>query len=126
MDSAKLSESLFAAFAACDDGAVHKLCASDFRASQNGGLAMDLDTLLGFNTAVHTAVRDFRYEKAVRSATATGFVEEHAVRGTLPDGSRLDLQVCVVAEVSGGKVTALREYFDSKAAEGLIRALSGG
>ena len=126
MDGTKLSESLFAALVTCNDEAVRKLCAPNFRASQNGGPAMDLDTLLGFNAAVHKAVRDFRYENPVRSATATGFVEEHAVRGTLPDGSRLDLQVCVVAEVSGGKVTALREYLDGKAAEGLIRALSRG
>lgn len=125
MDSTKLAETLFEALAACDDAAVRKLCARDFRASQNGGAAMDLDTLLGFNAAVHKVVRDFRYENAVRSATETGFVEEHAVRGTLADGSRLDLQVCVIAEVSSGKVTAVREYLDTKAAEGLIRALSG-
>jgi ketosteroid isomerase-like protein len=125
MDSTKLAETLFKALAARDDAAVRKLCARDFRASQNGGAAMDLDTLLGFNAAVHKAVRDFRYENPVRSATETGFVEEHAVRGTLANGSRLDLQVCVIAEVSGGKVTAVREYLDTKAAEGLFRALSG-
>ena len=126
MDGAKISESLFAALATCNDDAVRKLCAPGFRARQNGGPVLDLDTLLGFNAAVHKAVRDFRYENPIRSATATGFVEEHAVRGTLPDGSSLDLQVCVVADVSGGKVTALREYLDGKAAEGLIRALTGG
>lgn len=63
------------------------------------------------------------YADAIRSATATGFVEEHAVRGTLPDGSRLDLPVCVVADVVDGKKTNLREYFDTGAAAGLIRAL---
>ena len=125
MDSTKLAEKLFEALAKCDDDTVRKLCARDFRASQNGGPAMDLETLLGFNAAVHKVVRNFRYENPVRSATETGFVEEHAVRGTLADGSRLDLQICVVAEVSGGKVATLREYIDNKAAEGLIRALSG-
>lgn len=123
MEGTKLAELLFEALAKCDDDAVRKLCARDFRASQNGGAAMDLETLLGFNAAVHKVVRDFRYEDAVRSATETGFVEEHAVRGTLADGSRLELQVCVVAEVSGGKVSDVREYLDTKAAEGLIRAL---
>lgn len=126
MESTRLAAALFEALANCDDAAVRKLCAGGFRASQNGGAAMDLETLLGFNAAVHRAVRDFRYEDAVRSSTETGFVEEHAVRGTLSDGSPLALQVCVVAELSGGKVTALREYLDTKAAEGLVRALSGG
>ncbi len=126
MDSTKLAQALFEALTNCDDDTVRKFCAPDFRASQNGGPAMDLKTLLGFNTAVHKVVRVFRYENPVRSATETGFVEEHAVRGTLPDGNPLDFQVCVVAEVSGGKITMIREYFDTKAAEGLIRALSGG
>lgn len=126
MESTKVAELLFEALAGCDDDAVRKLCTRNFRASQNGGAAMDLETLLGFNAAVHKVVRDFRYENSVRSATASGFVEEHAVRGTLADGGRLDLSVCVVADLSGGKVSDLREYLDTRAAEGLIRALSGG
>ena len=126
MDNTKLAEALFEALAKCDDDAVRKLCARDFRANQNGGPAMDLETLLGFNAAVHKVVRDFRYENPVRSATATGFVEEHAVRGKLADGSPLELHVCVVAELSDGKVKAVREYVDNRAAAGLIRALNGG
>jgi ketosteroid isomerase-like protein len=125
MDSTKLAQALFEAFTNCDDVTVRKFCAPDFRASQNGGQTMNLETLLGFNAGVHKVVRHFRYENPVRSATETGFVEEHAVRGTLPDGKKLDLQVCVVAELSGGKITMIREYFDTKIAEGLILALSG-
>ncbi len=85
---------------------------------------MDLETLLGFARAVLHVVADFRYEDPVRSATATGFVEEHSVRGTLPDASDLDLRVCVVADVRDGKVSDLREYIDGVAAAGLVRALS--
>ena len=125
MDSTKMAEAFFEALAKCDDDAVRKLCARNFSASQNGGAEMDLETLLGFNTAVHKVVRNFRYEDPIRSAAASVFVEEHAVRGTLPDGSSLELQVCVVADLSGGKITKVREYFDTKTAEGLIRALSG-
>ena len=86
---------------------------------------MDLESLLAFSASVHKVVKDFRYENPVRSATESGFVEEHGVRGTLADGSRLDLSVCVVADLTGGKITELREYFDTKAADALIRALSG-
>lgn len=60
----------------------------------------------------------------MRSATATGFVDEHSVRGILPDGSQLDVAVCVVADVRDGKVTGIREYLDTGAAAGLIAALS--
>jgi len=123
MDNAQVAVSLFDAFTKGDAVAVRKLCAPDLRASQNGGATMNLETLLGFTSAVLKVVKGFRYEDAVRSATASGFVEEHAVRGTLPDGTRFDLAVCVVAVVTGGKITDIREYFDSKAAEGLVKAL---
>lgn len=123
MDHAEIASALFAALAANDDQAVRALCAPDMRVRQNNGAAMDLDTLLRFNGAVHRAVKDFRYEDAVRSATAIGFVEEHAVRGTLPDGTTVDIAVCVVATVSAGKVTDVREYLDTGAAAGLIAAL---
>lgn len=124
MNNVELSRALFDAFAAGDDGAVRKLCTSDFKARQNGGPSMDLDTVLAFASSVLGVVEGFRYEDAVRSTTPSGFVEEHAVRGTLPDGSALNLSVCVVADVRDGKVHDLREYFDGVAAVGLVRALS--
>jgi len=100
------------------------LCTSDLQARQNNNPPMDLDTLLDFSRAMLRVVRDFRYEDTRRSNTATGFVEEHRVRGVLPDGSKLDLAVCVVADVRDGKVCDLREYLDVSAASGLIAALS--
>jgi ketosteroid isomerase-like protein len=124
MDNTQFAISIFDAFTRGDAAAARALCAPDFQVRQNGGAAMNLEAVLGFTAAVLKVVKGFRYEDAVRSATATGFVEEHAVRGTLPDGRSLDLAVCVVAIVKGGKITDVREYFDSKAAEGLVKALS--
>jgi len=124
MDHVRLAEELFKAFAVGDEGTIRSLCAEDFRARQNGGPPMDLNTLLGFALSVLQVVADFRYEEPVRSETASGFVEEHAVRGTLPDGSELDLPVCVVADVRDGRVSDVREYFDGVRAAGLASALS--
>lgn len=90
---------------------------------QNNGQPLGLATLLVFNAAVGRVVKDFRYDDAVRSDTASGFVEEHAVRGTLPSGKTLHLVVCVVADVRGDKVSDVRENFDSAAAADLIAAL---
>lgn len=123
MDSVRIAEALFAALARQDDHAVRGLCAPGLQVRQNNGPVMDLETLLQFNRAVGQVVADFAYCDAVRAPTGSGFVEEHAVRGSLPDGTRLDLAVCVVADVEGGKVTTVREYFDSAAAAGLIAAL---
>jgi ketosteroid isomerase-like protein len=123
MDHATIAKALFAALAAQDDVTVRALCTQDLQVRQNNGPPMDLQALLGFNAAVHRAVKAFRYEDAVRFATATGFVEEHAVRGTLPDGTALNLAVCVVAELREGKVAHVREYIDMVSAAGLIAAL---
>lgn len=124
MNNIQLARALFDAFAAGDANIAKNLCATSLQAHQNGGFSMNLDALLGFITAVHNVVEHFRYEDIVCLATETGFVEEHRVRGTLPDGSELNLMACVVAEVSNGKIIELREYVDSAKAVGLIKALS--
>jgi limonene-1,2-epoxide hydrolase len=93
------------------------------KANQNAGPALDLDTVLHFAVAVQNAAPDFRYEEVIRSATDTGFVEEHRVRGTFNDGSEIDLTVCIVGEVEDGKITLLREYFDPAGAAALAAAL---
>ena len=124
MDNEELCKALFEAFASGNEQRIRELCAPDMQARQNNSPPMDLDTLLGFSRAVLGVVEDFRYDDAVRSATATGFVEEHRVRGVLPDGSQLDVAVCVVADVRDGKVASIREYLDTGAAAGLIAALA--
>jgi ketosteroid isomerase-like protein len=124
MQPTQVAEALFDALARGDADGVRRLCAADLTLRQNNNEPMDLDALLGFALAVHGAVKDFRYENVVRASTETGFVEEHSVRGTLPDGSPLDLAACVVADVRDGKVTDVREYVDGVAAAGLISALA--
>ena len=123
MDNTEIAERLFAALAGKDCQAVRSLCSPHLRVRQNNGKPIGLETLLKFSGAVGRLVTDFRYGDPVRAATETGFVEEHSVRGTLPSGKTLDFRVCVVADVRDGKVTDVREYFDSAAAAGLIAAL---
>jgi ketosteroid isomerase-like protein len=126
MTNVELAKSLFAAFAAGDADAAREICSPDLKGSQNGGPQMDLETILHFAVAVKHAAPDFRYEEAVRSATETGFVEEHRVRGTFKDGSTIDLMVCIVAEVKEGKIAVLREYFDRAGAAAIAKALGAG
>lgn len=123
MEHTALAESLFEAFTSGDDASARALCTNDLQAIQNHGRPMSLDTLLEFARAVRGVVENYRYEDAIRTNTANGFIEEHSVCGTLPDGSELRLAACVVGEVRNGKITALREYVDSFAAIGLSKAL---
>ena len=124
MTGTELAEALFAAFASGDADAARAICSPSLKASQNAGPQMDVDTVLHFAVAVKNAAPDFRYEEIVRSATDTGFVEEHRVRGTFTKGGEIDMTVCIVGEVEGGKITALREYFDPAGAAALAAALA--
>ena len=126
MDNAAIASALFAALAADDAATVRRLCAADFTLVQNGGAPIGLEQLLRFNAAVHRVVPDFGYSEAFCSSTTSGFVEEHVAGGTMADGNVLRLTLCVVAEVTGGRVTQVREYFDSAAAVPLMTSLSKG
>lgn len=124
MNNTELCRALFSALAQNNADEVRRLCSKDFKLIQNGAPPIDVDALIGFNGAVQNVVSNFHYANAVRSATDTGFVEEHDVCGTLPDGSSLKMRACVVGDVSEGRVVSAREYVDTAAAANLVRALS--
>ena len=124
MGNDELARALFAGLAGGDDEKVRALCSANMTATQNHGPVMSVDDLLQFNSAVQKVVNDFHYDEAVRTATEDGFVEEHKVCGTLPDGSKMSLAACVVGRVQDAKVTQLREYVDSARAAGLLKALA--
>jgi ketosteroid isomerase-like protein len=118
------AQALFEAFQAGDERAVYALCSPDCQAIQNGGPAMTLQTLLRFSARVRSLMRDFRYEDCRRMPTPEGFVEEHRVCGTLPDGTVFEMIACIVADVRDDRITELREYFDSAQATRLAEALA--
>lgn len=124
MNHLEIAEAFFRAMTEEDDQAVRDLCAPDVRPQQNGGPPLDVDALLGFAKLVHRAAKGFEYGDPVRSATATGFVQEHSIRGTLSDGQKVEVPTCVVGDISDGKITGLREYFDTAAGANLRAALN--
>lgn len=124
MDHVMMAQALFEALAKTDDARVRALCSPAMLLRQNGGKPMSLETLLRFNRRVHGVVSGFRYEEIVCAGTPSGFVEEHAVRGTLADGSTIDFAACIVADVCDGVVTDIREYVDTAAAAPMLAALA--
>ncbi|MFI5909313.1 nuclear transport factor 2 family protein [Dactylosporangium sp. NPDC051541] len=68
---------------------------------------------------LHRKVADKRYEEVVRHATPTGYVEQHVLRGTAPNGTELDIHACLVVTVRGGRIARIDEYLDSRAAAAL-------
>ncbi len=68
---------------------------------------------------LHRKVGDKRYEDVVRLPTPTGYVEQHVLRGTAPSGAALDIHACLVVTVTGGRISRIDEYLDSRAAAAL-------
>ena len=54
-----------------------------------------------------------RYEEIRRHVTPSGFVQQHILRGTAPNGKALEVPACILCTVKNGRITRLDEYLDS-------------
>jgi len=41
-----------------------------------------------------------------------GFLQEHVLRGTAPNGQTVAMPACIIATVSDGRITRIHEYLD--------------
>jgi ketosteroid isomerase-like protein len=55
-------------------------------------------------------------------ALKDGFLQQHVLSATLPDGTAWKMSACVVVRMTDGKITRLDEYIDSAEA-GALRGL---
>lgn len=60
-----------------------------------------------------------RYEQERRHPTPDGFVQQHVLRGTTPDGQEIEVRACFVATVRDDRIVRLEEYLDSAASRAL-------
>jgi ketosteroid isomerase-like protein len=56
---------------------------------------------------------DRRYRIVRREVLKDGFLQQHVLEATLPDGSAWSLSACVVVRMEDGLITRLDEYIDS-------------
>ena len=63
------------------------------------------------------------YDIWYREATETGFVQQHVLRGTMPNGEPIAIPACIVCRVEEGRITRLDEYFDPAIREQLYKAV---
>ncbi len=62
---------------------------------------------------------DRKYRVLRREALRDGFVQQHVLEATLPDGARWTMSACVVVKMENGVITRLDEYIDSAEAKAL-------
>ena len=109
----ELAEKLFRAFERNDTDAILECCEPDARFTQNGRGGSTVAELVPSFATMSERIGHHRYSEVRREVFDGGFVEEHRVTSTLPDGSPMDAVVCVVGRVGpSGKLVELAEYAD--------------
>jgi ketosteroid isomerase-like protein len=109
-----LCDQLFSAIERGDIEAVRSIYAPDAVIwHNNDGLEENPERNLRVLGWVVKNVRDLRYEEIGRQETATGFVQQHVLRGVAPNGTPLEIPACIVCQVKDGRITRLEEYLDS-------------
>jgi uncharacterized protein len=56
---------------------------------------------------------DRNYRVIRREALSDGFLQQHVLEATLPDGTAWSMDACCVIKVENGLITRLDEYLDS-------------
>ena len=64
-----------------------------------------------------------RYDVWYRESTETGFVQQHVLRGTMPNGQPIEIPACIICRVEEGRITRLDEYFDPAIRDRLYKAI---
>jgi ketosteroid isomerase-like protein len=113
----QLADKLFAAIAANDlDSLRNDVYTPDVVVWHNNDNHEQLiDENLKVLNWLSRKVTNRRYEEVRRQATDTGFVEQHVLRGTAPNGNEIEVPACLVVTVTGDRISRIDEYIDSAA-----------
>jgi len=115
--SLALADKLFAAIAANDlDALRNEVYAPDVVVwHNNDDHEQRIDENLKVLNWLSRTIKDKRYEEVRRQATEHGFVEQHVLRGTAPNGTQISVPACLVVTVTGDRISRIDEYIDSAA-----------
>ena len=74
-------------------------------------------------TVLTNKIKDWKYDIWFREATESGMVQQHTLRGRLPNGEALAIPVCIVLQIQDGCIMRLDEYIDSAHTQPMVDAL---
>jgi len=120
-DALDLANRFFTSIEAGDLDTVREVFAPDAITTTNFGGDSDVDQTIKVMGWLHRKSEGLRYEIVRREAIEGGFLQEHVLRATAPDGTEVAMPACIVATVDDGHITKLREYLDPTHVEPLSR-----
>ncbi len=113
-DILDLAERFMGAIQAGDAEAVRACYAPDAKIwHNNDGLEQTVDQNLKVLSWIARKLPERHYRVLSREALKDGFLQQHVLEATLPDGTAWAMPACVVVRMKDGKVTRLDEYLDS-------------
>ena len=122
-DALDLGEALMAAISAGDIEALRGIYAPDAVIwHNNDGVEQSVDDNLRVLQWVVRHIGNLRYEDIRRQRTDNGFVQQHVLRGTAPNGQPLEIRACLICRVRDGRITRLEEYLDTAHVAPLLQA----
>ncbi len=104
----------FTALEAGDIETVRQLYAPDALIWHNDDLLeQSVDDNLKVLQGLHRAVSGLRYDVIRRAVLPDGVLQQHVLRGTLPDGTAVELHAAMYLQVTDGHISRIEEYLDS-------------
>lgn len=118
----QLADRLFAAIMAGDVETVRGIYADDVEVWHNFDMATQTrDQNLRVLGWMSKTARDLRYTEIDRVIVADGFVQQHVLKATAPDGTELTIPAMLRIRCADGRITRLDEYLDPAQAAALSR-----
>ncbi|WP_304170266.1 nuclear transport factor 2 family protein [Phenylobacterium aquaticum] len=79
----------------------------------NDGIEQTVDQNMKVLDWFIRALPDRNYRVTRLEALPDGFMQQHVLEATLPDGTKWAMDACVVVRIENGVITRLDEYIDS-------------
>ncbi|MFE9103655.1 nuclear transport factor 2 family protein [Actinomadura geliboluensis] len=120
----ELADRFMTAITSGDVDALRAIYAPDARIWHNGpgpggGSEQSVDDNLRTLRWLSRNLVDFRYEEIRRDPLPDGYVQRHVLRGTLPDGTPVEMAACLFATVADGRIARIEEYADTRGSDPL-------
>ena len=104
----------FAALEAGDIATLREIYAPDAVIWHNDDLVeQPVDENLKVLRGLHRVVSGLRYDIVRRVAAPDGVLQQHVLRGRLPDGTEVELHAAMYLQVRDGRISRIEEYLDS-------------
>ena len=121
-DYLDLAERFVGAIQSGDTATVRACYAPDAKLwHNNDGIEQTVDQNMKVLDWFIRTLPDRNYRVIRREALSDGFLQQHVLEATLPDGQKWTMDACCVVKVKDGLIVRLDEYIDS-AQSGALRA----